>query len=111
METAVGYTCSLKDYNQPLNLLKMCYPLVHPSMQRRTSFRWLETLPNLNDAEFVNGYGATLYKRLNEDSKLEREFLKKHGILKNDKTFYCNVYQSSSVNSVEELGKLIGLIK
>ena len=109
--TAIGYTCNLKEYSQSLNLLKLCYPLVHPSMLRRTSFRWCETVPNLTDIKYRNSYGQSLYARLGYDGNKEREFLKEHGILKNKDMYYANVYEAFQSNSIEELAQKIGLIK
>ena len=109
--TAIGYTCNLKEYNQPLNLLKLCYPLVHPSMLRRTSFRWCETVPNLTDIKYRNSYGQSLYARKGFDGNKEREFLKEHGILKNKDMYYANVYEAFQSNNINELAQKIGLIK
>ena len=108
--SAIGYTCTLKEYNQGLNLLKLCYPLAHPSMLRRTSFRWCETLPNLQDKAYRSTYGATLYARLGRDSKKEREFLKENNILKKD-IYYCNVYEAMDCKTVDELAKKMDLVK
>jgi len=107
---AIGYTCTLKEYNQGLNLLKLCYPLVHPSMLRRTSFRWCETLPNLKDPLYRNTYGATLYIRLGQNSNKEREFLRTNNILKKD-IYYCNVYEAMDCKTVDELARKMDLVK
>jgi hypothetical protein len=56
-----GYdTCAwavkIKEASQPLNALKMAYPMAHPSMLRRQMFRLLETTPGVPKS-FVGGYG------------------------------------------------------
>jgi hypothetical protein len=107
--SAIGYTCTLKEYNQPLNLLKLCYPLVNPSMLRRTSFRWMETLPDLKDRFYRDSYGQTLYIRMGKNSNKEREFLKANGVLKKD-MFYINVYEAMDCKTVEELAKKAGIL-
>jgi len=107
---AIGYTCTLKEYNQGLNLLKLCYPLVHPSMLRRTSFRWCETLPDLKDQGYRQTYGSTLYVRLGRNSDKERDFLRANHILKKD-IYYCNVYEAMQCKNVEELAKRMDLVK
>lgn len=107
---AIGYTCTLKEYNQGLNLLKICYPIACPSMLRRTSFRWCETLPNLNDYGYQNSYGTSLFARLDKNSTKEREFLKKHKVLKQD-MYYCNVYEAIAARTVEQLSKVMGITK
>jgi len=107
---AIGYTCTLKEYNQGLNLLKLCYPLVCPSMLRRTSFRWCETLPDLKDTHYRQTYGATLYVRLGKNSNKERDFLRANNILKKD-IYYCNVYEAMECKTVEELAQKMDLVK
>jgi O-acetyl-ADP-ribose deacetylase (regulator of RNase III) len=114
---AIGFTVNLKQYTQNLNLLKLCYPLVHPSMLRRTSFKWGETLPNLEDGRYYGGHGSTLVVRMGwrQNRELayqkEKEFLKKHGVIKEKNSYYCNVYEAMSAKNVNELAKKIGLVK
>lgn len=50
----------LKAANERLNISKLAFPLVHPSMMRRIMFRYREVLPELTDTEFVWGYGNSL---------------------------------------------------
>lgn len=47
----------LKDWRQPLDLKKICFPVANPSMMRRIGFRWLETVPNMDNRSFASGYG------------------------------------------------------
>lgn len=49
----------LKDYKDRLDLQKLCFPLAHPSMLRRFGFKFLETVPELSDTDFRDGYGST----------------------------------------------------
>jgi len=46
----------IKSANEKLNVSKLAFPLVHPSMLRRLFFRFIEVYPNVTEA-FVNGYG------------------------------------------------------
>jgi hypothetical protein len=109
------YTASmlvnLKEYGQTLNLLKLAFPLVHPSMLRRIAFKWLETTPDNNEKSYVNGYGKTLGNTYNNDAKKEKEFLIKNGILKGDNVFYTNAYEAMKYNDIEELAKCMEIIK
>lgn len=105
---AIAYTVTVKEYSQPLNLLKLCYPLVHPSMLRRTSFRWCETLPDLTTSEYAHGYGQSLYARMGMDAKKELKFLTDNKLIKKDQV-YCNVYQCFQSRTIEELRTKIGL--
>ena len=46
----------IKSANEKLNVSKLAFPLVHPSMLRRLFFRFIEVYPNVTKS-FVNGYG------------------------------------------------------
>ena len=47
----------IKSANEKLNVSKLAFPLVHPSMLRRLFFRFIEVYPNVTKS-FVNGYGS-----------------------------------------------------
>ena len=70
-------TLQLKNYNEKLNLLKMCFPLAHPSFLRRFGFRWLETTPEITDDKWEWGYGKSLRKN-SEEIKILKKSLNKH---------------------------------
>lgn len=60
---------NLKDFRQPLDLLKLSFPITHPAMFRRFGFTWLETVENLGP--FYIGFGNhidrdTMIARLTE---------------------------------------------
>lgn len=46
----------IKSANEKLNVSKLAFPLVHPSMLRRLFFRFIEVYPNVTN-KFVGGYG------------------------------------------------------
>ena len=46
----------IKSANEKLNVSKLAFPLVHPSMLRRLFFRFIEVYPKVTD-RFVGGYG------------------------------------------------------
>lgn len=54
------YYIRLKKAEEKLNVLKLSYPLCHPSFLRRHSFALLERTAAANVPEFVNGYGACI---------------------------------------------------
>lgn len=65
---------NLKDFRQPLDLLKLSFPITHSAMFRRFGFTWLETVENLGP--FYTGYGhhidrETLLERLKEAKVLD----------------------------------------
>lgn len=51
----------IKSADQPLNVLKMCYPVVHPSFCRRHGFKAIEK-SGTKYKKWVGGYGAALRK-------------------------------------------------
>ena len=46
----------IKSANEKMNISKLAFPLVHPSMLRRLFFRFIEVYPNITKA-FTKGYG------------------------------------------------------
>lgn len=52
-------TITLKNYTEKLNLQKICFPMAHPSMQRRFGFKWMETSSEITDNDWAAGYGRT----------------------------------------------------
>jgi len=46
----------IKSANEKLNISKLAFPLVHPSMLRRLFFRFIEVYPNVTK-DFIHGYG------------------------------------------------------
>lgn len=67
---------SIKDWRQPLDLKKLCFPLVNPSMFRRMGFRWLETVPNMTNEGFRSGYGTPICSenKYKEDVERAKEY-------------------------------------
>lgn len=49
----------IKSANEKLNVSKLSFPLVHPSMLRRLMFRFIEVHP-LTTRDFVGGYGRPI---------------------------------------------------
>ena len=47
----------IKSANEKLNISKLAFPLVHPSMLRRLFLRWIEVYPEITK-QFVGGYGT-----------------------------------------------------
>ena len=63
----------VKSSNEKLNISKLAFPLVHPSMLRRLLFRFLEVYPNTTKA-LTYGYGYPVI-----DSKLKNASFHKNG--------------------------------
>lgn len=52
----------LKEWKQPLDLLKLSFPLTNPAMFRRFGFKWLETVKGLTSKNWSSGYGKSMEK-------------------------------------------------
>lgn len=68
-------TVKLKNYDERLDLQKLCFPIAHPSMQRRFGFKWLETCPNITSREWRGGYGRSYesVKEIRKDLQIRPE--------------------------------------
>ena len=74
----------IKDSGQYMDVKKMAYPLVNPSMLRRHYFRFVETAENIKDSSWVHTYGTPI-----KDVLKIQEFAKNAGInAKKAVTFY-----------------------
>lgn len=101
--TGQRMTCviKLKDYRQPLDLLKIAYPLTHPSFFRRHMFRWMETVPELDTTftDITTGYG---YSETDEKEAYEKN-LKGHVP---ENSVFLSFYKARSL-SAQEIADLI----
>jgi len=109
--TMASLLINVKEYGQKLNLLKLTFPLVHPAMFRRISFKWLESTPELKDENMTWGYGTPLSFLMGYDNQKEANYLKDHGVFKGDNTYYCTIYTAMNTDNVETLAKQIGIVK
>ena len=61
----------MKEYRQPLDVKKLCFPVAHGDMSRRIFFGWQEKTPVLR--EYCNGYGhGTFNESPSERDKLQK---------------------------------------
>lgn len=58
----------VKDSSKDLDVIRMSYPIVNPSLLRRHIFRYIETRPELTQSRWRNGYGRVI------EGKNEQEF-------------------------------------
>ena len=79
----------VKDWKQPLDLKKLCFPMVSPSMLRRIGFKWLETVPNMDNRGFSGGYGTPLCDINNYSNDLERA---RQAKVISDNEYYLSAY-------------------
>ena len=90
-----SFSIRIKTAGQKFDLLKMCYPIAHPSMNRRHKFRYTEVTEGVPES-FRFGYGCPE----TDDAKIKKHF-DSHG-LKLDRAFNCQSLQSMSVERIIE---------
>lgn len=95
----------IKTDRQPMNPLKLAYPLIHASFLRRQGFKWLETNPNITEKGYLWGYGHALHHHVN--GKTTREYMKEHKVLA-DNCFFTDYYEAEQYPA-KELMKRMGL--
>lgn len=57
----IAASIRIKNANERLNVSKLAFPMVHPSMLRRLMFRYIEVTPNATKG-YAKGYGAPVSK-------------------------------------------------
>lgn len=57
-DEVVSMVICMKKYRDNLDLKKLIFPLIHPSMLRRIFFRYVETSPKITNPYITNGYGV-----------------------------------------------------
>lgn len=57
----IAASIRIKNANERLNVSKLAFPMVHPSMLRRLMFRYIEVTPNATNG-YAKGYGAPVSK-------------------------------------------------
>lgn len=104
------FVVDVKDWRQPIDLKKLAFPMVHPSMLRRIAFAWLETTPELSK-DMVWGYGVPANNKNYESVVAELKRSKQLG--END--FYLTPYMikdcGHDVNKVMERAGMLDLRK
>lgn len=87
----------VKNSTEKLNLSKLAFPLVHPSMLRRLFLRWIEVYPGV-PKEFVGGYGHPMnVYDIKEVAPLEKgEYILPAKIKKD----------INQINTIEDLGDI-----
>lgn len=99
----------LKDSRQPLDLLKLTFPLTHPSFFRRLGFRWLETVPELTSDSFASGYGRAIANKTYDEAK---EYFMKHTKELTKDTYYFNVNMAKGANyDIKKMAEIAGLTR
>ena len=93
----VSYSIRVKTAGQKFDVLKMAYPIAHPSMNRRHKFRFTEVTEGV-PSSFLHGYGCPE----DNDDTIRKHFAR-HG-LKLDRAFN---YESLAYMGVEDIIKAI----
>lgn len=104
-ETAVCNVL-LKDFRQPLDILKLSFSITSVSMFRRLGFRWLETVPNLRNT-WAYGYGRQITnkgKALEQLQKTGQDTKNAYFIMVSD----CVNVDFNAIKLAESLGIKVG---
>lgn len=56
-DEAVAFRVCVKKPEERMSLLKVAFPLAHPSMLRRIAFKWMETHPTMQSSSYRWAYG------------------------------------------------------
>ncbi len=96
----IGFKIKLKSANESLNISKLTFPLIHPSMLRRLFLRFVEVNPHTVRG-FTSGYGRPL-----SGSDVKRIFVK-DGTYKDDYVLpdFINA-DIDKINDIKDLEKL-----
>lgn len=86
----------IKGYGERFNLQKITFPLIHPSMMRRIGFKFLETVPGMEE-DFSSGYGRSI------DSKELAEMFET-----NNKTYILTMKDVGAMKGVDGVLKYLG---
>ena len=96
----IGFKIKLKSANESLNISKLTFPLIHPSMLRRLFLRFVEVNPHTIRG-FTVGYGVPL-----SGSDVKRIFVK-DGTYKDDIVLPDFIYSNvDEINTYEDLIKI-----
>lgn len=92
-----AFLVRIKSAAQPFDVLKMAYPLAHPSMLRRHFFRAMEVTEGV-PSSFAGGYGAVIMDKKRQMKALGRDAAKINKILS---------YYDCDGRSAEDIAKMI----
>lgn len=89
----------VKTDRQPMNPLKIAYPILHASFLRRQGFKWLEGTPELADSGFAIAYGRPLrHSDVGGSGDARRKFLRDNKVVP-DNVFYTDFYETMNMNA------------
>ena len=89
-DNAIVVRIRVKKSNEKLNISKLAFVMVHPSMLRRLIFRFIEVYPNITDG-YLGGYGGLI-----DSSDIKEYFLDKD-------EYYLPNFIESDINSLNDL--------
>lgn len=75
-KTIDGFMIHLKDANQPLDLQRLMFPLLHPAMFRVVGFDWQDRFPK---GIFMSGRGRSITVFCDDEAKIRQDMKKIFG--------------------------------
>ncbi len=101
-------TVVIKNWRQPLDLSLVSFALAHASFQRRIGFNWLETLPELRERGWRNGYGCTIEVWYSDYERCKKIY-EENGVLEKNE-FYVSLELIKDCNfDIKEVAKRCGI--
>lgn len=94
-------TVKVKDFREHLDVQKLCFPVVHPSLFRRFGFKWIETTPDMKRSNWAGSYG--------HESPKFNDFVREH--LKENELLIGLSETEKAGYSPEKLIELLGIKK
>ena len=69
-------TVKVKDFRDQMDVQKLCFPVVHPSLFRRFGFKWLETSPGIKEEGWAYSYGhhSQKYNKIIRQNMRDNEY-------------------------------------
>lgn len=94
-------TVKVKDFREQMDVRKLCFPVVHPSLFRRFGFKWLETTPNMKQSGWSFAYG---HHSQEFDNLIQKQL--------RDNEFFVGLNQTKNSNyDPEKLIEILGIKK
>lgn len=76
----IAFRVTVKKPEERLSVLKIAFPLAHPAMLRRITFKWIETHPTMANRGYTFGYGrpegASIRNLIDKDEYLLPNFIR-----------------------------------
>lgn len=98
----------VKNWRESLDLKKLMFPVVSPSMLRRIGFRWLETNPDIKNRRYTYGYGTPIGGGEYQGTV---KIMKHHGLLKENEYYITAPACRENGYDPDKIMEFVGMAK